>query len=325
MMTLPYQSVLAPFIEGLVQHKRALGYRYEGEARLLYHFDECVRDQGWATVTLEKSLVDAWAQRRSYEAQATGEHCRTPVRQLARYMTALVVSAYVLPMGLSGKGPAYVPPIYSDAEWGAFFQQVDACRYQATVPYRHWALPVLFRVLYGTGARLSEVLHLRLEDVDDQAGILTIRDGKFHKDRLLPVAESLRQRLVPYREQIHRFSAPATLYFRAAPGRPVTGGNVYKNFRRLLWRAGISHGGWGKGPRVHDFRHTYSVHCLRQWVREGRDLTAALPLLKTYLGHVSFQDTAHYLRLTADVYPDIVLRREAAVGHVLPPVSGDDQ
>lgn len=65
------------------------------------------------------------------------------------------------------------------------------------------------------------------------------------------------------------------------------------------------------------------MHCLRRWVREGRDLTAALPLLKTYLGHYSFQDTAHYLRLTADLYPDIVLRMEEAVGHVLPDVGGD--
>ena len=318
-----YESPLADAIQGLIRQKQAMGYRYAGEARVLYRFDQFVQEQGLEDVRLDQSLVNAWNQRRSHEAPATWSHRRTPVRQLALYMTEMGLPAYVPPTGGTSKVPRYVPHIYSDTELGAFFHQVDACRYHAEIPYRHWTLPVLFRVLYGTGLRLSEALHLRLEDVDDQAGILTIRDGKFHKDRLIPVAASLRQRLAMYRQQVHRFSSPDTVFFLGSPDRPLTGGNVYKNFRRFLWRAGISHGGWSKGPRVHDFRHTYSVHCLRRWVREGRDLTAALPLLKTYLGHYSFQDTAHYLRLTADLYPDIVLRMEETVGHVLPDVGGD--
>ncbi|PSR27810.1 MAG: hypothetical protein C7B46_19265 [Sulfobacillus benefaciens] len=323
MTSLHYTSSLASLIEGLIQQKQAMGYSYHGEARILHHFDQFVGDQGWTAATLEKPVVVAWTQRRSHEAHATWRHRCTPVRQLALYMADLGIPAYVPPAGQGAKRPTYIPYIYSDAELVAFFRQVDACRYQAEVPYRHWTLPLLFRVLYGTGMRLSEALHLRLEDVDHHAGIVTVRDGKFHKDRLLPVVESLRQQLVHYHQQVHPLSRPNTVYFLAGPDRPLTGGNVYKNFRRFLWRAGISHGGWSKGPRVHDFRHTYSVHCLRRWVREGRDLTAALPLLKTYLGHYSFQDTAHYLRLTADLFPDIVLRMEETLGHVVPSVGGD--
>jgi len=323
MTTFHYESALTGAIEGLIRQKQAMGYRYEGESRMLYRFDQFVLSQGVEETQLDKLLVDTWNQRRTHEAHATWCGRRTVVRQLALYMTEMGMKAYVTPKATVSKGPRYVPHIYSDAELVAFFRQVDACRYCAEIPYRHWALPVLFRLLYGTGLRLSEALHLRLADVDDQSGVLAIRDGKFHKDRLIPVAESLQQRLATYRQQVHQFSSDDTIFFLGAPRRPLTGGNVYKNFRRFLWRAGISHGGWGKGPRVHDFRHTYSVHCLRRWVREGRDLTAALPLLRTYLGHHSFQDTSHYLRLTADLYPDIVLRMEEAVGHVLPDVGGD--
>ena len=255
MTTFHYTSSLASLIEGLIQQKRAIGYSYRGEARILYHFDQFIHNQGWTTPTLEKPVVEAWTQRRSHEAHATWRHRCSPVRQLALYMTDLGIPAYVLPTGQVSKGSPYIPHIYSDAELVAFCRQVDACRYQAEAPYRHWTLPLLFRVLYGTGMRLSEALHLRLEDVDDQAGIVTVRDGKFHKDRLLPMAESLRQQLVAYRQQVHRLSLPDTIYFLGGPDRPLTGGNVYKNFRRFLWRAGISHGGWSKGPRVHDFRY----------------------------------------------------------------------
>ncbi|MDF2648659.1 MAG: putative phage-specific integrase [Paenibacillus sp.] len=101
------------------------------------------------------------------------------------------------------------------------------------------------------------------------------------------------------------------------------GSTAYKNFRKFLWKARISHGGWGKGPRLHDFRHTFAVYCLRRWVLEGKDLKAYLPVLKTYLSHHSFSDTSEYSRLTAELYPDITAKVEHAIGHVIPTVGGD--
>ncbi|NQY73567.1 MAG: hypothetical protein HRT90_02270 [Candidatus Margulisbacteria bacterium] len=97
-----------------------------------------------------------------------------------------------------------------------------------------------------------------------------------------------------------------------------------KKLRRFLWQARISHEGWGKGPRLHDMRHTFSVHCLRRWVLEGKDLAAYLPILKTYLGHDSFSDTPQYLRLTADLYPDITAKMQQKFGDVIPLSGGDD-
>jgi integrase/recombinase XerD len=163
--------------------------------------------------------------------------------------------------------------------------------------------------------------HVR--DVDLDTGILTIMDGKFNKDRLVPLSNELLHRCRAYAKQVHMFSDAEAYFFPAPNGKAITIGNVYKNFRKFLWKAGISHGGWGKGPRVHDFRHTFAVHCLRRWVMEGRDLTAYLPVLKTYLGHHSFSDTSQYLRLTAELYPNITAKVEHAFGHVIPAMGGD--
>ena len=57
---------------------------------------------------------------------------------------------------------------------------------------------------------------------------------------------------------------------------------------------------------------------------QGKDLAAYLPILKTYLGHDSFRDTARYLRLTAELYPNIIAKVDHVFGHVLPSVGGDD-
>ena len=185
-------------------------------------------------------------------------------------------------------------------------------------------MPLLFRLLYGCGLRISEALNLRFQDVDLHTGVLTIINGKFNKDRLVPLSPENIHRCCDYVKEVHLFSDRNDYFFPAPNGRAVTKGNVYKNFRRFLWQARISHGGWGKGPRLHDIRHTFAVHCLRQWVLQGKDLAAYLPILKTYLGHDSFSDTSHYLRLTAELYPDITAKVEHAFGHVIPLIGGDD-
>jgi integrase/recombinase XerD len=153
---------------------------------------------------------------------------------------------------------------------------------------------------------------------------LTIMDGKFNKDRLVPLSEELIHRCNEYVKRVHLFSNAESFFFPSPNGKPMTLGNVYKNFRKFLWKARISHGGWGKGPRIHDFRHTFAVHCLRRWVLDGKDLAAYLPVLKTYLGHHSFSDTSQYLRLTAELFPDITAKVEHAFGHVIPKMVDDD-
>ena len=247
------------------------------------------------------------------------------VRELALYMTRLGVHAYVLPKNSLPKVPDYIPYIFSNIELAAFFRQVDSCHYSAEVPHRQFIMPLLFRILYGCGLRLSEALKLKVRDVDLHTGILTVLNGKFNKDRLVPLSTGLLDRCRAYATQVHLFSGPTAYFFPAPNGRALTGGNVYKNFRKFLWKAKISHGGWGKGPRVHDFRHSYAVGCLRRWVEEGKDFFAYLPVLKTYLGHYSISDTARYLRLTAELYPDITAKVEHVFGHVVPALGGDHE
>jgi integrase len=178
-------------------------------------------------------------------------------------------------------------------------------------------MPEIFRLLYGCGFRLGEVLHLRVQDVDLDQGILTVRQGKGGKDRFVPPASSLVQRLRTYAEGLgHR--PPEAFFFPAPHGGPWSLRTVYALFRQLLLQCRIPHGGRGKGPRVHDLRHGFAVHTLLRWYHEGADLDAKLPLLATYLGHQHLSGTQRYLHLTAELFPEIVARVDAAFGEVIP-------
>jgi integrase len=71
-------------------------------------------------------------------------------------------------------------------------------------------------------------------------------------------------------------------------------------------------------PSVHSFRHTFAVHCLRRWVLQGKNIQSRIPVLQSYLGHVSYSDTAYYLHLTADLFPDITKRLDDELGDMIP-------
>jgi integrase/recombinase XerD len=184
-------------------------------------------------------------------------------------------------------------------------------------------MPVLFRTVYACGLRVSEARLLRPGDVDTVTGILQIRNAKGGKDRQVPVSGPLRDRLAGY--HAHMSGQPGWDWFfpGSRPGEPMTLVNVYRNFRRFLWQARISHGGRGHGPRVHDLRHTFAVNNLRTWFAGGENVSALLPVLQAYMGHSSISDTACYLRLTAESYPHIAALLEHEYGGIVPPLTGE--
>ncbi|HCT63854.1 MAG TPA: integrase, partial [Lachnospiraceae bacterium] len=212
---------------------------------------------------------------------------------------------------LGGTKTNFVPYIFNTDELSSFFKEADTIKQQKQSPKKHIIVPLLFRILYGCGLRLSEALNLRIKDVDVETGVLTIFYAKFNHQRLVPMSDSLTKRCKSYLNTVHIASKPDDIFL------PSTGKNVYaqsliyREFRKLLWKAGISHGGKGNGPRIHDFRHTFAVHCLKQWVLNGVDVAATLPILSAYLGHANLQGTQHYLRLTADLFPEITATVEA--------------
>jgi integrase len=309
-------------ITALVTEQRAVGYKYAAEARVLARFAAFCDTEFPGLQAPTRAAVEAWvaAAGRRGVTPATLRTLVAPVRQLARWLGRRGVNAYVLPAGVLPRPARYVPHIFTDAELAALFAQTDRCHYNSQVPVRHLVMPVLFRTIYACGLRASEARLLRVDDVDLDASVLRIRDAKGGKDRQIPVSAPLHTRLAGYHAQVAGRSG-GDWFFPGTAGQPLTLGNVDKNFRRFLWQARISHGGRGHGPRVHDLRHTFVVNNLRSWFARGDDVGALLPVLQTYLGHASLADTADYLRLTAESYPDITARVQHALGDVVPPVA----
>lgn len=299
-----YSSVFKKEFQDLVDLKRALGFAYETEARAFHRIDSFFTKNRLSDKCVTKELCDLWCRKRSHESAASQAARISTLRVFCRYLDDIGFPAYIPPKGSSGKPARYDAHIYTDEELRKFFAAVDQSQsVPAECPYRSEVMPVFFRILYTSGMRVSELRLARVRDFNLDRGYINVHEAKNHKDRIVPLHPLLTARCLEMKRKIHVSSPEDEYFFMIRPGQPMPLVNVYRNFRRYLEKAGIPH--TGRGPRVHDFRHTYCVNLLRKWTDEGKDLMAYLPYMKTMLGHAGFEETAYYLKLTAERFPYI--------------------
>jgi site-specific recombinase XerD len=163
---------------------------------------------------------------------------------------------------------------------------------------------MLLLLLYGAGLRIGEALFLTLANVDLPAGILTIRESKFYKTRLVPMSPALTGILATYMEQCAKEhpARPDAMLFLTRGGNPVVRHTAENIFSRLRVRAGVIRNDGGRyQPRLHDLRHAFAVHRLVSWYRQGADVQRLLPQLATYLGHLHIAATQRYLTMTPEL------------------------
>jgi integrase len=145
----------------------------------------------------------------------------------------------------------------------------------------------LFLLLYCTGLRFGEALRLRVRDVDLRGGVVFIADSK-GRSRWVPFHSSLGCELAKYRHQRRTFASegPNEPYFVRADRSPLSIPAASDTLRAIYRRAGLKPERGRHGPRPYDLRHTFAVHRLTRWYRQGVDLQARLPWLSAYMGHV---------------------------------------
>lgn len=324
--TYTYSGALAAVCAGFVEEKRAVGCLYNTEAKKLSEFSRFTLNFDCPKNTLTKEIVQAWIARKSTDSDRNQYARFSLISQLSKYMERMGYPTYVPGRDEIGKlHKNFVPYIFSHEEIQAFFEATDTMTRlpHSTAPRRHLIMPVLFRMLYCCGLRVSEAANLLAEDVDLEQGILTIRNSKFGKTRYVPMSAELTGVCAAY-AATRLIGQPGSDWFFAAPdGGHYDTRSIYNAFRELLWKAGISHGGKGNGPRLHDFRHTFCVHCLQRWTMQGDDPTTLLPRLTAYLGHNDFSATEQYLRMTAEAYPEMSRLMEEKYGYIIPSMEGE--
>lgn len=302
-----FYSVYGPLMREFINLKRSLGYKYVDVEYVLARFDRFAEDRNETSIGINKPLAEAWFIKKPNEASKSWYSRLQIVRLFAMYLSDKGYPSYVLQ--LPPMKSTFTPYIFSKDELNAIFQVCD--NLQPTRNHlgsRVFMVPCLFRVLYGTGLRISEAMRLKCEDVDSTNKHLLVRDSKNGKDRLVAMSESLAavcSDYLSYRKN-QRSAHRSNAFFVSPNGTPCNCDNAHRWFKRIIYRAHIPYGGRGKGPRLHDLRHTFSVHSLASMAESGTDLYYSLPILSAYLGHQSVTATDRYVRLTSEMYPAVI-------------------
>jgi integrase/recombinase XerD len=214
------------------------------------------------------------------------------------------LDAAPLPSVIPKRPPHFVPYIYSRDDLRRLLSSIPSYqRYRTRIEPE--TLRAILLLLYGAGLRASEALNLSIADVDLPNALLTIRDTKFFKSRLVPIGRDLTGVLTDYarwRATTHPSANGEDRFFPGKRGAAIHLSTLENAFQRLREHAKVSRSEDARyQPRLHDLRHTFAVHRLTEWYRQGADVQRLLHHLSVYLGHAYLAATQVYLTMTPEL------------------------
>lgn len=322
-MVLRANSVFGTYMQDFISQKQALGFKYNAAIETLNLFDSFCIESGITEPVITEELYTSWCQKRDVENETTHYMRIEYVRQFSLFLYNNGSPSLSTFHQLPKKSKAFIPYIFSENEINRFMKAVDELNKQPypQSPVRHLVQPVLFRFLYGCGLRVNEALNLKTDDVDLNAGSALIRNAKGGKDRMVVMSDSLLDVCRTYRSNDLIQGFISEYFFPARDHGYYDSSTIYNDFRKYLKKSGIPHRGRGNGPRLHDFRHTFAVHVLSSWTKEGKDVYVCLPILQRYLGHKRITATEKYLRLVPESYNQVTGIFTDKFGDVFPEVN----
>jgi integrase/recombinase XerD len=300
---------LRDVVETYISYKRSLGMRFRTDAETLRAFCRAMGDVALEDIKPESVLTYIAG---SGPVTAYWRQKFVILTGFYRYGRGFA-TASPLPTSVPKLPPPLVPYIYSVNELERLFAASDVLQSPSS-PLQAATMRTLLQLLYGTGMRISEVLYLQLHDVDLAEQLVTVRDTKFFKTRLVPIGPRLAGVLTEYvshRRQLPLTAGEASPFFATRTGKRWHYRNVNKLFSRMRRAAGIQREMSARyQPRIHDLRHTMATHRVVAWYRAGADVQRLLPQLATYLGHVDLGSTQRYLSMTPELLYEASLRFE---------------
>ena len=283
--------------------RRSLGYRLATTERVLRRFVDFAETVGASHVTT--ALFLRWQDAFGEAGRQTWAARFGMVRLFAQWLHGLDPAHEVPPRGLiPSRYRRKRPYVYSEAEIAAIV--AEAARLPSIYGMRGLTCSTLFGLIAVTGLRIGEALGLDTGDVDLEDGVLRIRCGKLGKERLLPLADSVIHRLRRYTGERDRLLGQnPEPFFVGCGGERLGDCSARYNFALVLQRLGLRdpqrYGRHGRGPRIHDLRHSFAARTIIGWYRTGQDPAREMIKLTTYLGHASPDHTYWYIEAVPEL------------------------
>jgi integrase/recombinase XerD len=302
-------------LEHYLAVRRSLGYDLSTSERVLRRFTTFGDTQGADHVTI--GLFLQWKEQFGSANTNTWSARLGMVRVFAAWLQGIDPRTEVPPAGLiCGKLRRTRPYIYTEDQVTGIV--TEARRLPSPYGLRGWTCSTLFGLIAVTGVRVSEAIGLDEQDVDLDEAVLTVRRGKNGKSRFVPISVHAVDRLSVYRAERNRIlgASPSPFFLFENGERPTDCGARY-SFAQVCQRTGLRNrqafNKHGRGPRIHDLRHTFAVRTIMDWYRKGLDPDREMIKLSTYLGHAKPEHTYWYIEAVPELLQLACERAERSI------------
>ena len=298
-----FKSVFADEICKYLDAKISLGFKEGSYYYQLKEFDRYCYLRKLANPVLSREDADVWTMRNEEEGDRGYYNRIFVTKHFLVYLNLQGFDVFVT-RDVQYTASDFKPHIYSNDEIQRYFAAIDSYKTnKARMNAIHF--PVLFRIFYCCGTRLHETLCIRVKDVDLRQGVIRLCKTKNDNERFIALRDDLKDLMISFANKSFYLLDDNDYIFTSSRGNYYSNDRIYAVHRFALDRAEIPYLGNRAGPRIHDWRHTFSVKAFKQMIDAGMDMYTALPILSTYLGHKSIYATEKYLRLTMAMYPYI--------------------
>jgi integrase/recombinase XerD len=305
-------NTLRQAVQQYLSLRRSLGFKLRDAGKALLDFVKFMERHRTPYITQALAL---WAQQPADVQPAHWAQRLSFVRGFARHRSATDPRTQIPAQGLLPFRPRRARPyLYSHDEIRRLLRATRKMPYRYQLgKLRPWTYHCLFGLLTVSGLRLGEARNLELKDVDLEVAVLTIRNTKLGKSRLVPLHASTCKVLAHYiaRRQRHWAGRPVSSYlFVSNWGNRLDTGEIHRTFYALSRQIGLRGLSDNHGPRLHDLRHRFATNTLIRWYRSNQDPERRLPILSAYLGHVHVADTQWYLSGCPELMREAMRRLE---------------
>ena len=293
--------------------------------RVLLSFDQHLEERKKREKSITEDDVFTWLQPK-YAALARGTIAPQVccLRKFSEYLQQQGFSAYIPP---NTKVPdSYVPHLFTDEEIAKIFKAADSLQLSYNAK-SNAELPMLLRMLYSCGFRLSELLAVRIGDINFELGVVLLKNTKNQKQRLVPLGNTLTEMLNRYCLAMDLMGSPENYIF---PGRGK-GTHLSRCWAEMLFRTLLQDLGiytrpdrQSRGPCLHCFRHLFAIKSFAQAEQAGRPVDDSIPFLSIYMGHCDLVGTEKYLKFSSDMFPENTGLFETYTDGIFPEVRYED-
>ncbi len=288
-----YQSFLADILKEYESYRIASGRTSHSYSKNLFFFDHyCCKEYPFAE-KLTQEMADKWCAQRKTESNNSVISRVYPILSFLRFARERGLIDVQLPLIPKGTPRLYIPHAFTHEELNNFFHACDniETKYGQNGEIRKITIPVLFRLLYSSGMRTTEVRLLKCENVDLQNGIISIKYSKGYNQHFVALHDSMFELMKIYDSTVSKLLPNRVFFFPTAQNKSYSGAWISFYFRQL----------WHKRNKTkaiaYELRHHYAIENINNWIGDGFGLHTKFLALSKSMGHSDIESTKKYYAL----------------------------